>query len=583
MSSSRLTGVRKSPLVRLLLIAIGVTVLILAALVVPPWLRATIPEREFRHAARAILLAAQPAYGAMLALVIGGMAVLGGMVIRARRRGDARPLLARMLLLCASGLLAIIVAEGAAAVWKVRTHRHPALPVLSTRSGGTERDEINIAVIGDSAALGLPFEKWLSTGHIVAWQLGEALSGRKFRLDVLAEPGVHLEWMHQKLAASRKRIDLLIIFSGHNEFTYRYSWSRSPEYYTDEIPFRPDRILKRLAERFSPLCCMIQEGIEAIGLGDLPPPEVTRELVDVPACTADEYAERKDDFRCRLESIVAHCERTDTLAVFLIPPSNDSGFEPNRSTLPATTPRSEREAFTSRFLTVRAGEESDPARATQSYRAILADQPDFAEAHFRLARLLERSGNRREAEPHFRAARDLDGLLMRCPGDFQEVYREVAARHPQALLIDGHAALAVASPGGILGDELFLDAMHPTVRGHALLAQAVLEGLRQRRAFGWPEGTPAVNVSPAACATHFQLDSETWKVACDWGATFYERTAHIRYDPSERLAWITRYREAKSAIARGSDPAQIGLPGIGVPQRTMQGGAFKAPVERMTR
>src|SRR3954453_20874222 len=122
MSSSRLTGVRKSPLIRLLLIAVGLTVLILAALVVPPWLRATIPEREFRRAAQAILLVAQPAYGAMLALVIAGMAVLGGMVMRARRRGATRPLLARMLLLCASGLLAIIAAEAAAAVWRVRTH-----------------------------------------------------------------------------------------------------------------------------------------------------------------------------------------------------------------------------------------------------------------------------------------------------------------------------------------------------------------------------------------------------------------------------------------------------------------------------
>ena len=97
---------------------------------------------------------------------------------------------------------------------------------------------------------------------------------------------------------------------------------------------------------------MIQEGIEANGLGDPPPPEITRQLVDVPACTTDEYAERKDDFRRRLEAIVAHCERTGTLAVLLVPPGNDSGFEPNRSTLPAATTRAKREAFTSRFLTV---------------------------------------------------------------------------------------------------------------------------------------------------------------------------------------------------------------------------------------
>ena len=105
----------------------------------------------------------------------------------------------------------------------------------------------------------------------MAWKLGEAIPGRKVQLDVLAEPEVHLERMHQKLADYRKKIDVLIIFSGHNEFTYRYSWSRSPEYYTDEIPIRPGRLLKKLAVRFSPLCGMIQEGIETNGLGDPPP------------------------------------------------------------------------------------------------------------------------------------------------------------------------------------------------------------------------------------------------------------------------------------------------------------------------
>ncbi len=32
---------------------------------------------------------------------------------------------------------------------------------------------------------------------------------------------------------------------------------------------------------------------------------------------------------------------------------------------------------------------------------------------------------------HYVAARDLDGLPMRLPSDFQQIYREVAARHPR--------------------------------------------------------------------------------------------------------------------------------------------------------
>ena len=54
------------------------------------------------------------------------------------------------------------------------------------------------------------------------------------------------------------------------------------------------------------------------------------------------------------------------------------------------------------------------------------------------------------------------------------------------------------------------------------------------------------------------------------GYFFTRRTAHIRYDPTERLAWIARYREAKNVLTRGGDPAHTGLPGIGVPPGTLQ-------------
>jgi hypothetical protein len=435
---------------------------------------------------------------------------------------------------------------------------------LPTRFEDQVKNEVNVVVIGGSYAYGLPFEKWLSTGHIVAWKLGEVIPDRRFHLDGLAEPGVHLERMHQKLAAYPKRPDLLIVYSGHNEFTYRCRWSRSVEHYADEIPNRPARLVNELVRRYSPICSLIQEAIEANGLGELPPPEVTRQLVDVPACTREEYAARLDDFRRRLTAIVEHCERIGTLAVLVIPPGNDSGFEPNRSVLPPGTTRARRDAFARRFRTVRASEETNPARAIEEYRALLTDQPGFAEAHFRIARLLERAGGLLEAGRHFRAARDLDGLPMRCPGEFQEVYREVAVAHPKALLIDGQAALAAASPGGILGDPLFLDAMHPSVRGHALLARAILDGLRGRGAFGWPEGTPTPEIDLAECAAHFGLNAKAWKAVCDWGATFFERTAYIRYDPAERLGWITRYRGAARAIALGCDPDDAGLPGIGI-------------------
>src|SRR4029079_896841 len=99
--------------------------LIVAALTIPPWIRATVPEQQVRRVLQALLVASQPAYGAVFALLTATMVVLGRMVIRARRQGESRPRAARVLLLCASGLFTLVMAEGAAAAWLAWTHRYP--------------------------------------------------------------------------------------------------------------------------------------------------------------------------------------------------------------------------------------------------------------------------------------------------------------------------------------------------------------------------------------------------------------------------------------------------------------------------
>ena len=44
-----------------------------------------------------------------------------------------------------------------------------------------------------------------------------------------------------------------------------------------------------------------------------------------------------------------------------------------------------------------------------------------------------------------------------------------------------------------------------------------------------------------------------------------------------------RYREAKRAIAQGSDPARLGLPGIGVSSAANQSGELETSMGRVSR
>src|SRR5262249_7564061 len=147
-------------------------------------------------------------------------------------------------------------------------------------------------------------------------------------------------------------------------------------------------------------------------------------------------------------------------------------------------------------------------------------------------------------------ARDLDGLPLRCPSDFRDAFRAVADRHG-GLLIDGPERLARMSPAGGLDDHLFPDGQHVNLIGTAAPAPGVPEPLHRRRASGWPGSTPVPRIEPEATARHFGLDAGKWAEVCERSAGFYDRTAYVRHDPSERLELGARYHRAARDLAAG--------------------------------
>jgi hypothetical protein len=216
------------------------------------------------------------------------------------------------------------------------------------------------------------------------------------------------------------------------------------------------------------------------------------------------------------------------------------------------------------FLATRRLEGVDAAKSEQQYRELLAREPCFAETHYRLATLLRNKGAWDEAYQHFAAARDLDGYPMRCLTSFQEIYREVAARH-DCVFIDCQSYFHEIGRNGLLDNELFQDAMHPSLRGQIALAQAILLALHARRALGWPDQSAPCLIDPAACAAHFGLDRKTWLHAALWAKGFYSLVGRLRYDNSERSRRIDTAIAAAEKIVAGEAPRALGLVNVGIP------------------
>jgi Flp pilus assembly protein TadD len=96
----------------------------------------------------------------------------------------------------------------------------------------------------------------------------------------------------------------------------------------------------------------------------------------------------------------------------------------------------------------------------------------YAEARFEKAQILDSLGQPDQARLEYQAAREMDTVPFRAPAEINRVIRQVAGAYGIPLVaVD--SVLAAGSPGGIPGDEFFLEHLHFNLRGNESVARAL--------------------------------------------------------------------------------------------------------------
>jgi hypothetical protein len=421
--------------------------------------------------------------------------------------------------------------------------RSSGIPDTKARDG----TDINILVIGESSARGEPYEPWVSVGQILGWKLESVFPGCSVNVDIRARGGYCLEQALTPLNGLDYKPDAIILFSGHNEFHARYGWSRNVAHYAEE---GPESLLglQELARSITSTTHEIFRNLDRFYGEAPPPPRISRELVDHPCFTPREYQYLLEEFEHRLDSLTNYCNRIGALAILIVPGSNDGAYDPSRSVLTGNTPIEARAEFATEFRAARSTEVADPKKAIASYRRLIAQHPEFSESHYRLGKLLAGTGEWSEAAQEFVVARDLDALPVRCQSDFQAIIRSVARQYG-SMLVDAPSILAQLSPHGILDDYIFHDAHHMNLPGTIAVVHNILEQLRMRHTFGWPEATLVPRIELDDCARHFEIDRKKLAKVCERSSGFYSRQAYARYDPADRVNVLQRYNRAEATIA----------------------------------
>ena len=572
MTESPLRPKRFRRLLRLSAIVVAALVAYVAWTLGPPFAKSWwsgLPPNSRRKIAVGFLDGCLVAYGVALSGSLLGGAWSIARIIQGRRRRARRPRSARFLLFCLANLSALgileIAAWGLAAYSRIPPNPPSIPPLVPSATSG--ESTLTLLVLGESSAEGQPFQPWFSIGQIIAWQLERARPGRKVEVMMRASGGTDLESSVALLESVPRRPDIVLLCSGHNEFQARWGWAHTVNYYPEDRAERPRDTLADRVGGPTPFTRLILDAVEHQAIDQPPPVSNKRRVVDRPICDSATRRRIHRDFAAQVATVVSWCERSGAVPILVIPAGNDVGFDPARSVLDPETRSADRELFARDFLAAKAIPDEDPDAAIAAYRGLIARQPIFAEAHYRLAQRLQARGDVDEAREHYTLARDHDGLPMRCPSDYQDVYRAIAATHPAVVLIDGPNRLPLISPTKLLDDNLFHDGQHPSYRAYLALAQDALDELRDRDLFALREAA-LPPVDPAECAIHFGLNTNArWAEVCRRAASFWGRVASTRHDSRERRSRFERLTRAAEAIERGVAPEDSGIPGLGINPR----------------
>jgi tetratricopeptide (TPR) repeat protein len=163
---------------------------------------------------------------------------------------------------------------------------------------------------------------------------------------------------------------------------------------------------------------------------------------------------------------------------------------------------------------------ADYRGALKAFSEAVAVDPEFAELQFRRGICELALTNLAEAKRDFEIARDCDALGFRADGPINRIIKQAAERHAQSgvFLVDAAAALAVASPAGITGEELFYEHVHLNFDGNYLLARIFAEQVAAQLPAAVTNHSPAEWASAQVCAGRLAVSS--WDRYRVWQANF---------------------------------------------------------------
>jgi Tfp pilus assembly protein PilF/lysophospholipase L1-like esterase len=355
---------------------------------------------------------------------------------------------------------------------------------------GTKR----IFALGGSTTYGRPFFNQTSFSGWLQKLLDSSPGEERF--EVINAGGISYASYRVKVVLSELLAyepDLIIIFTGHNEFLESRTYPEMSEGISATTQLKAllgkTNTYKLLENLLEPLARGAEKesgGNQALGVLGAEVETLLDESAGLGMYRRDTVFAAKvfDHFRFNVAEMIRLCQNAGVPVLFCTPVDNLKDFSPFKSSVdPAMTVSGRQEL--QRVLET--GEEFLRGGKAEQARGAFADAVKldslYAMSHYKLGRAMLAAGDTAAAAVSLLQARELDVCPLRAQQPVQRILAE-QCRAAGVDLLDLRAVLAERSPGGIIGDEYLMDDIHPGPEGHLIFAGEIYNWMMRKFA-GW--------------------------------------------------------------------------------------------------
>lgn len=410
-------------------------------------------------------------------------------------------------------------------------------PPVKMEPGFVLRDKpansIRLVVQGGSTAAGFPYGVGASLAGMLEQRLKRTL------------PNKHIEVVNTALSAvnSYTLLDLsddilaiepdaVLIYAGHNEYLGILGVGSS--YLTSQSP---GATLLWLKLRKLYLYQLLERGYQALFSAAEAKPEQRRTVMATVARHKDialnsaRYEAGLAQFEQNMRLLLGRYQRAGVKVYLATIASNLANQAPFNSTSASTE-----QLAILQTLTQQLSQQPDNRQALQQLAALSKEQQSSASWHYQLGQLYLQLAQYDNAKQQLTLARDLDLLRFRAPSAINNIIRQLAQEF-NAVLVDSEQALAAHSAHGIIGKDMMLEHLHPTIKGYFVLADSFYQALYQQRQFGqWPKPVPAAlawQERPILPAEEFAGQLRILQLTADY--PFTDAPIAVQFPPAQNV------------------------------------------------